>query len=529
MHIEPVTALPSQAGIQPKTRWHATEESSDRPFDELALQVLERRRSDVEAGGRQRLVARSLLTGDVLAIAAAVVVTQAIVPLVGGGIDSVWPGAGLVYVVALSTWLLLTRIHGLRLRDMKHTAHSTVDEIGTILLLGTAVAWMVFVAASLFGVRGVGGLELVTFWCVLIPALVVFRSVARALARRRPEYLQNTVIIGTGSAARRMARLLLRHPDYGVNLLGFVAAGVDISGRLDAALVCPTPEDLLGNARVMGVERAIVAAPYSHHRSLKALVRDLNRAGITVDMALEVSDVLGPETLVHSVEGLPLLSLPASSETRGLIWLKRCLDVVLAGVVMLVFAPVFAVTAIVVLLDSPGPVIYRHRRVGMDGRPIVVLKFRTMYRQYCTGARYGGDTAEEELRRLMEDPARAREFEGSQKFSDDPRVTRIGRFLRKTSLDELPQLLNVLVGDLSLVGPRPITTEELTRYGRDAEVLLSVRPGVTGYWQINGRSSLDYDERIRLDLAYVSGRSLRLDLEILAKTVRVVLARGGAA
>jgi undecaprenyl-phosphate galactose phosphotransferase len=151
-----------------------------------------------------------------------------------------------------------------------------------------------------------------------------------------------------------------------------------------------------------------------------------------------------------------------------------------------------------------------------------------MRTEYCVGPRYGGDAAERELERLMEDPERAEEFRASHKFSDDPRVTRIGGFLRKTSLDELPQLINVLKGDLSLVGPRPITSEELLRYGPSAEELLSVRPGVTGYWQINGRSSLDYDERIRLDLAYVSGRSLRLDLEILAKTARVVLARGGA-
>ena len=179
---------------------------------------------------------------------------------------------------------------------------------------------------------------------------------------------------------------------------------------------------------------------------------------------------------------------------------------------MVLFAPVFLVTAVAVMLDSRGPVILRHGRVGRRGRPIDVLKFRTMHTQYCVGPRYGGDAAERELSRLMEDPERAKEFRDSQKFSNDPRVTRIGSFLRKTSLDELPQLINVLRRGPDLVGPRPITPEELLRYGIHAEEFLSVRPGVTGYWQINGRSSLDYDERIRLDLAYVSGRSLRLDL-----------------
>jgi lipopolysaccharide/colanic/teichoic acid biosynthesis glycosyltransferase len=146
----------------------------------------------------------------------------------------------------------------------------------------------------------------------------------------------------------------------------------------------------------------------------------------------------------------------------------------------------------------------------------------------CRGAGYGGHGAEEEFRRLMQDEARRREFELSYKLRDDPRVTRVGKWLRATSLDELPQLFNVLRGDMSLVGPRPITEDEIPRYGSKASAILAVKPGITGYWQINGRSGLDYEDRVRLDSAYVGSWSLKLDLKILANTVRALLSGSGA-
>ena len=171
---------------------------------------------------------------------------------------------------------------------------------------------------------------------------------------------------------------------------------------------------------------------------------------------------------------------------------------------------------------------YRHERVGRGGKRPMLFKFRTMQLHCCRGERYGGAAAEEEFSRLMADGDRAREFDLTYKLHDDPRVTRVGSWLRRTSLDELPQLLNVLLGDMSLVGPRPVTRDEIARYGSTANALLAVKPGITGYWQINGRSGLDYDDRIRLDSAYVGAWSLKLDCEIIAKTLRVLVSRRGA-
>jgi exopolysaccharide production protein ExoY len=151
-----------------------------------------------------------------------------------------------------------------------------------------------------------------------------------------------------------------------------------------------------------------------------------------------------------------------------------------------------------------------------------------MKRDACRGSRYGGEEAEEAFAALISDPKRAGEFAHSYKFTEDPRVTRVGRLLRSSSLDEFPQFLNVLRGDISLVGPRAVTVDELTRYGDRVDELMGFRPGITGYWQINGRSRLSYEDRVRLDLSYISGWSLRLDFEILARTLAVLIARRGA-
>jgi lipopolysaccharide/colanic/teichoic acid biosynthesis glycosyltransferase len=222
------------------------------------------------------------------------------------------------------------------------------------------------------------------------------------------------------------------------------------------------------------------------------------------------------------------MSIPPGRRNVGVDRLKRGFDVVAASVALIVLSPLLAAIALLVTLDSRGPVLYRHRRIGLSGRPFDLFKFRTMRLEYCRGERYGGEAAEEAFAQLLADDTRREEFERSYKLSGDPRVTRIGHFLRGSSLDELPQLINVVRGDISLVGPRPITEDELERYGDLVDVLLGVRPGITGYWQINGRSNTDYHERVRLDLAYLMDRSLGLDLKILARTPHALRSRNGA-
>jgi lipopolysaccharide/colanic/teichoic acid biosynthesis glycosyltransferase len=225
---------------------------------------------------------------------------------------------------------------------------------------------------------------------------------------------------------------------------------------------------------------------------------------------------------------MPLIGVSPARLPWSVLTLKRTVDLIGSLLGLLLLTPLFAFVAVRIKLDSPGPVFYRHERVGRGGKRVDVFKFRTMRTEFSRGSRYGGETAEKAFEELMADPELQQQFEANYKLQDDPRVTHFGRFLRRTSIDELPQLLNVLLGDLSLVGPRPITREEIERYGAGGQELLNVKPGMTGYWQINGRSDLDYPERVRLDLAYVGDWSLGLDLTILAKTVRSVLHPAGA-
>ena len=198
---------------------------------------------------------------------------------------------------------------------------------------------------------------------------------------------------------------------------------------------------------------------------------------------------------------------------------KRALDVLGAIVLALVFAPLILSIAIVALIRrESGSIIYKHRRIGQDGRAFECLKFTTMV-----------PNADQVLRQLLErDPAIKAEWARDHKLRCDPRVTRLGKFLRRTSLDELPQLWNVMRGDMSLVGPRPVVREELLRYGRNVRAYLSAKPGITGLWQVKGRNDTDYRRRVVLDTYYVRNRNLLLDLYILIKTTTVVLGGSGA-
>lgn len=194
---------------------------------------------------------------------------------------------------------------------------------------------------------------------------------------------------------------------------------------------------------------------------------------------------------------------------------KRILDIVLSSIGFIVLLPIFGMIALCVKLDSRGPVFFKHKRIGKNGKEIYIYKFRTMVKN-----------AEDMIKDFT--PEQAKEFRKNYKLKDDPRITKVGKVLRKTSLDELPQLLNIIKGELSIIGPRPVIEEELEKYGDNKKKFLSVTPGLTGYWAANGRSCTSYEERMNLELYYVDNMSFKLDVKILIKTALTVLIRQGA-
>lgn len=196
-------------------------------------------------------------------------------------------------------------------------------------------------------------------------------------------------------------------------------------------------------------------------------------------------------------------------------YIKRFMDVILATIALVVLSPIFLIIAIAIKIESKGPVFFKHARIGKNGKIIKLYKFRSMV-----------INAEELIKSFT--PEQMKEYKENYKLTNDPRITKIGKFLRKTSLDELPQLLNIIKGDLSIIGPRPVVTDELEKYGTNTEKFLSVTPGLTGYWAANGRSCTTYEQRMQMELYYIDNLSLKMDVKVFFKTIEAVIKREGA-
>jgi exopolysaccharide biosynthesis polyprenyl glycosylphosphotransferase len=330
-------------------------------------------------------------------------------------------------------------------------------------------------------------------------------------------YLQNTVIVGAGDVGQLIARKLLKHPEYGINLVGFV----DDEPRerredLGTLTLLGSPERLPGIVRLFDIERVIFAFSRDSHSETLALIRSVKDLNVQIDIVPRLFELVGKGVEIHTVEGLPLVGLPPLHLSRSSKFLKRTTDVVIAAIWLIILAPLFAVVAALIKRDSPGPVFFRQLRMGAGDQTFHIVKFRTMIKE--------ADSRKSEFAHLNKHGQKggdARMF----KIDDDPRVTRLGRFLRRYSIDELPQLINVLKGDMSLVGPRPLILDE-NQHVRDwAQKRLDLRPGMTGLWQVLGRSEIPFEEMIQLDYKYITNWSLWNDFSLLLRTVPVVTKR----
>ena len=355
-------------------------------------------------------------------------------------------------------------------------------------------------------------LVLVCSCCSLTVCAQPFRDVVRRLLWRWGIGQVRMVMLGSGSVARQLAEALSGNPYYGVRLVGYFDDGDAACGEL-ARL--GGLRDVVEVSRRLKVRRIVTCVD---QRILRCRLRELTSYFIQVGYFPEQTafPVLGARPL--SVEGIGGLEMVNQAQMRFVRFQKCLLDWFLSIAVFVLALPLFAIISALVGLTSRGPVFYRQRRLGRQGRPFLIWKFRTMYAD-----------AERRLQTLLKErPDLAAEWEAKRKLQDDPRITPFGRFLRRTSLDELPQLLNVFAGDMSLIGPRPIVEEEVSRYGERYDVLSRVKPGVTGLWQSQGRSDTDYVRRVFLDVYYVMNWSIWLDLWILCRTLGTVVQMKGA-
>jgi len=353
---------------------------------------------------------------------------------------------------------------------------------------------------------------------IAIILLAVSRMVQNMILgwlRSRGIGMVRLIIVGAGEVGRTVMRTIVARPELGYQIVGFVddnpQKGQTDIGRFKA--LGPV-NNLAQMIEKEAVDEVIVTLPWMYHRKIMAIVRECERRQVSAHIVPDLFQMSLSHVDVDDLGGVPLIGVREVGFGQGALLVKRGMDIFGALVGLTLGAPLLALIALATRINSPGPIVFRQTRVGAGGKTFECHKFRSMH-----------EGAEAELEQLRE----LNEADGPLfKIRDDPRLTRVGRFLRQTSLDELPQLWNVLRGEMSLVGPRPPLPVEVSRYMEWHKKRLEVRPGMTGLWQVSGRSLLSFDDGVLLDIYYIENWSLWLDFKILLRTIPEVLFGDGA-
>ena len=413
-----------------------------------------------------------------------------------------WIGM-VILLVAYAIWFGQARLYKARFITRR------VDEVRRITEAGFRTAATVGLAAYLFNVQ----LDQVWLGGVAIISIALL-SAEREIVRRRFEShraaghrSRRVLLIGDNAEAERFAAMFREEPELGYSVVGQI-------DPVRAEDPTELTTRVLSAARAERAHGVVIAATAVDMQSSNRLIRDLVETGIHVELSSTLADIASDRLTVRPLGRFPVVYVEPRSRGGWRAIAKRTFDLLIAGVALTLLAPVLFVVALVVKRDSSGPILFKQERVGKNGIPFNVLKFRTMV-----------VNAEELLEELSEDNEGAGPL---FKMKGDPRVTRSGGFLRKTSLDELPQLWNVMRNEMSLVGPRPALRGEMSEWEDELYARLRVKPGITGMWQVSGRSSTTFEEYTRLDLYYVDNWSLIVDVSILVKTLPAVLKSDGA-
>jgi exopolysaccharide biosynthesis polyprenyl glycosylphosphotransferase len=446
---------------------------------------------------------RLLAVVDLLAATAAFVVA---IPVLGQ--DSL----GILTIPTVATIVPVCKLAGLYDRD-EHLLHkTTLDEAPVLFRVAALYTLMAFLAGSAIVGGHFGRGQAAALWLLLFVAMLVGRCGARALAAAIVPR-ERCVIISNADAAHWLSTKLVRCSGAKIDVVGRIPLNPDdtsvnelpVLGRFDRL------EDLLAHHRV---DRALIA-PSSGDNDLRLLhvIRAVKRLGVRISILPRLFEAVGSAYEFDEVEGATLLGVRRHGLSRSSHLIKRSFDLLFASVVAALLLPLMTMVALAIKLDSRGPVFFRQRRMGRDDRAFEIYKFRTMV-----------PDAEARKAELHD---RNQAGGGLFKIEDDPRITRVGRFLRRTSLDELPQLLNVIRGDMSVVGPRPLILDEDRLIEGHQRHRLLLPPGVTGLWQIFGSARIPLNEMVKIDYLYGANWSLWLDVKILLRTVPVVLGRRG--
>jgi exopolysaccharide biosynthesis polyprenyl glycosylphosphotransferase len=460
---------------------------------------------------RTRWHALTLITGgvDILAIGLALVAATA--TRFGGEMFEQESPYGMWMALWLPMWWLGLLATGLYER---HIAQNPAEELRRILY-GVTLSSAIAVIASFTVQFPLSRGWLLLSWGFALVAVALGRRGIRKTVhglRRRGRLRRRAVIVGADPSGKSLAEDIAGAPWEGLDVIGFVSVN-GLSPSEEVAPVLGSADQLRDLAMELQISDVLVAPSVAGNGHFGEVLSALDGVPVDLSVAPGMEGFLASRLNILPVADRPLLSVERAELNPSARFVKRALDIGLGSLLLLLSLPILAVCAVAIRIDSPGPVFFRQPRVGLRGRQFTMWKLRTM----CEDA--------EDLRLLLDD---RNEAEGiTFKIQLDPRVTRVGRVLRRTSLDEVPQLINVLAGHMSLVGPRPPLPSEVSLYSDHIGRRLLVKPGMTGLWQVRGRSDLTFEDYVRYDLMYVQNWSLALDLYILLKTIpAVALGRG---
>jgi exopolysaccharide biosynthesis polyprenyl glycosylphosphotransferase len=354
------------------------------------------------------------------------------------------------------------------------------------------------------------------FWFLTILYLPIIRIILRHFLTSL--YLkgynsQQVLIVGKGELAEKVSLTLNKHPELGFQIIGFI----DEEGNSDKASKVQTMgkiNDIPDILHEIIVDEVVFAVPIEDCERMTEAIKLCEVEGIKVRIVADLFERTIARTKIDDIDGIPIITLETGPAQEIAIAIKRILDVIISLLSLIMLTPLFGIIAILIKFDSPGPVFFKQERMGQNGRRFVLLKFRSMIEE--------AEQVKEQLQGLNE--ASGPVF----KMRADPRITKTGYFLRKTSLDELPQFINVLKGEMSLVGPRPPLPDEVAQYKNWQRRRLSMKPGITCIWQVSGRSNVSFEKWMKMDMEYIDNWSLGLDIKLLLKTIWVVLHGKGA-
>ena len=428
-------------------------------------------------------------------------------------LDASLPDPALAVAAFVAAWVGLLWLRGLYRGRALWTIRG---ELGKVIGAALALLALTLSALFLFKLPDVSRLLLLAVFPSLVVAALSLRIGLRLTMlhlRNHGRNVRYMLVVGANSAARAFANLVESHPELGLVVIGHLQAGEDDNGvRLNRPRL-GTVDDLEAILHSRIVDEVAICLPFSMEGLIEQASHLCAQEGKVVRIPVTPVERVLSLGQLETIDDISIYSLSNGPDRAIGLLAKRFLDIAGAGVLLVVLSPVFAILAILVKLDSPGPVFFRQRRVGLHGRTFPVVKFRSM----CADA-------EDQLDDLLErNEIRGHAF----KLEDDPRVTRVGRLLRRSSLDELPQLWNVLRGEMSLVGPRPPLAGEVARYDIWHRRRLSMKPGMTGLWQVDARRESEFDQWVETDLEYIDQWSLWLDIKIMLRTVPAVISGTG--